>query len=87
MSSIVEVDDQGAIHLPDELLAVVKPRTRFTVELQGATLILHPEGVQPFWTSASPVERAEMVRRWASLDRPPAPMLSDAVLRREQMYD
>ena len=37
MSSIVEVDDQGVIQLPDELLAVVKPRTRFTVELQGAT--------------------------------------------------
>ncbi len=68
MSSIVEVDDQGAIQLPDELLAVVKPRTRFIVELQGATLILHPEGTQPFWRIASSAERAEMVRRWASLD-------------------
>ena len=87
MSSIVEVDDQGAIHLPDKLRAVVKPRTRFMVELQGATLILHSEGVQPFWTSASPAERAEMVRHWASLHRPPVPMLADEALRRDQMYN
>ena len=87
MSSIVAVDDQGVIQLPDELLAVVKPRTRFTVELQGATLILHPEGTQPFWRTASPAERAETVRLWASLHRPPAPMLPDEALRCEQMYD
>ena len=47
------------IQLLAELLAVVKPRTRFIVELQGATLILHSEGTQPFWRTASSSERAE----------------------------
>ena len=87
MSRVVEIDDHGAIQLPDDLLAKVKPRTRFMLEIQGATLILHPEGEQPFRMTTSPAERAEAVRHWASLDRPPAPVLSDEALSREQMYD
>ncbi len=87
MSRIVEIDDHGAIQLPNDLLATVKPRTRFTLEVQGATLILHPEGDQPVWATMSPAERAEAVRRWASLERPPAPVLADEALSREQMYD
>jgi hypothetical protein len=87
VSRIVEIDDRGAIQLPDDLLTVVKPHTRFTVVMQGTTLILHPEGAPPLWTRASAAERAAAVRQWASLDRPPAPILSDEALHREQMYD
>ena len=87
MGKIVEIDDRGAIQLPDDLLATVKPRTRFLLEIHGATLILRPTEEQPFWLTASPAERAEVVRRWASLDRPPAPVPADEALSREQMYD
>ena len=87
MSRIVEIDDQGAIQLPADLLAMVKPRSRFMLEIHGATLILHPAEEQPAWTTMSPAERAEAVRQWAALDRPPAPVLADEVLSREQMYD
>ena len=44
-------------------------------------------GEQRFRLGASPAERAEAVRRWASLDRPGAPVLPDEALSREQMYD
>ena len=87
MSRIVEIDERGAIQLPDDLLAAVRPRPRFVLELQGATLILRPEAEQPFWATASPLERAEAVRRWASLDRPPAPALADEALGRDHIYD
>lgn len=87
MSRMVEIDDHGAIQLPEDLLRSVKPRTRFIVEVQGETLILHPEEEQPFWTIMSPAERAEAVRRWAALARPPAPILREEALHREQMYD
>ncbi len=87
MSRIVEVDEHGAIQLPDDLLAVVKPRTRFTLEVQGTALIFRPEGDQLFSSTTSPAARAEAVRRWASLERPAAPILADEALRREQMYD
>lgn len=87
MRTLVEIDDRGAIQLPDELLAAVKPHARFVLELQGATVILRPENEQPFWITASPEERAETVRHWASLSRPPAPVLSDEAVARDHMYD
>lgn len=87
MSRIVEVDDDGAIQLPDDLLTVVKPGTRLMLEVQGAALIFHPAVEQPFKMAGSPAERAEAVRRWAALDRPHAPILTDEALSREQMYD
>jgi hypothetical protein len=87
MSQIVEVDEHGAIQLPADLLIAVKPHTRFALEMRGATLVLQPLESEPFWTTATPEERAAAVRRWAALERPPAPPLSDAAISREQMYD
>jgi hypothetical protein len=87
MSQIVEVDEHGAIQLPAELLQAVKPHTRFAVERRGATLVLQPLASQPFWITAMPEERAAAVRRWAALERPAAPPLSDVAVSREQIYD
>jgi len=87
MSRAVEIDEHGAIQLPNALLARVRPRTCFMLEIQGTTLIFRPEGEQPFLNATSPPERAEAVRRWASVDRPAAPVLPDEALGREQMYD
>ena len=84
MSQIVEVDERGTIQLPADLLTTVKPHTRFALERRGATLVLRPVASQPFST---PEERAAAVRRWAALDRPATPPLSDVAVSREQMYD
>jgi hypothetical protein len=87
MSAIVEVDARGAIHLPRDLLAAVKPHTRFVLEVQGETLVLRPVTALPFWQIATPQERAEAARQWAELERPAAPPIPDAALHRDQLYD
>jgi hypothetical protein len=87
MSAIVEIDERGAIQLPDEVLAAIKPRTRYIVELQGERVVLHPQEKLPARLIANPVERAETVRRWATLERPASLVLSEDELRRETMYD
>lgn len=87
MSEIVEVDERGAIQLPDDLRVTLKPRTRFMLDVQGETIVLRPINQLPFWQSATPQERAEAVRHWAALPRPAAPPLSDTVLHRDQLYD
>ncbi len=87
MSQIVEVDEHGAIQLPAELLLAVKPHTRFVLEIQGVNLVLRRVEGQPFWATATPQQRAAAARRWAALERPAAPPLSDAAVSREQIYD
>jgi hypothetical protein len=87
MPQIVEVDERGAIQLPAELLAAMKPHTRFALERRGMTLVLQPLSSEPFWMTATPEERAAAVRQWAAYERPAAPLLSDAATRREQIYD
>jgi len=64
MGHIVAIDERGAIQLPEDLVAAVKPPSRYVVELNGATLILHPAEEQPLWTTAPAAERADAVRRW-----------------------
>ncbi|WP_129629882.1 hypothetical protein [Candidatus Oscillochloris fontis] len=87
MSDIVEIDERGIIQLPSDLLTFVKPRTRFVLEVQGKTLVLHPITDLPFWQIATPQERAEAARHWAALERPVAPPIPDVALHRDQMYD
>ncbi|NCC33465.1 MAG: hypothetical protein EOM24_15825 [Chloroflexia bacterium] len=87
MSEMVELDERGAIQLPGDLLAVVKPRTRFVLEVQGETLILRPITALPFWQTATPQERADAARQWAELERPAALPIPDTALRRDEMYD
>jgi len=86
MSHVVEIDAHGALQLPADLLAALKPPARYIVELDGATLILHP-AEPPLWATASPAERADAVRRWAALERPTTPVLADTALSRENIYD
>ncbi len=87
MSQIVEVDEGGAIQLPADMLATVKPHTQFALERRGTTLVLQPLTAKPFWMTATPEERAAAIRHWATLDRPESPPLSDDAVSREQIYD
>lgn len=86
MSEIVELDERGTIQLPRDLLAVVKPHTRYVLEMQGETIVLRPVTALTFWQTAMAQERAEAARQWAALERPAAPPIPDEALHREQMY-
>jgi hypothetical protein len=88
MAQIIKVDEQGALHLPAQMLGV-RPHTRYIVERQGNALILRPatEHKQPFSATATPEARVARLKEWAEMERPDAPNLPDEVLRRENMYD
>ncbi len=87
MTHILEVNAQGELRVPSELLKHAKPRKRYLLEVDGDTLILHPEQLRPLWATATPTQRAEAFRTWAMMPRPSAPTLPDEALRRENIYN
>jgi hypothetical protein len=85
--TIVETSDNGDLHVPAEFIGDVKPHTAFELQVAGDTLILRPVPErQPFWQRATPAERAEAFREWASTC-PPVPRLPDEAFRRENWYE
>jgi hypothetical protein len=87
MKQVLEVDEQGSLRLGPAELGDVEPHVRYILEVVGETLILRPDKASPFGETSTPAERAEAIRRWANLPRPPAPALSDEALRRENIYE
>jgi hypothetical protein len=84
----LETSDDGALHLPPELIGGAEPHAKFELEVAGGILILRPvDKDQPFWRHATAQQRAEAFQRWADAPRPPAPDLKDESLRRENLYD
>lgn len=87
MGYILKINRQGYFQLPPEVLLQLKPDTPYQLEIQGETLILRPQKEPPFWTTATPAQRAARFRIWArQTQRPPAPVLSDDALSRETIY-
>jgi hypothetical protein len=90
MEHVIEVNEDGSISLPAEVVGDVAPRTRFVVERQNGKLILEPESASAFWEKLTPAERAADFRQWIASIRqrePAHPPLPDEALRRESMYD
>jgi len=87
MTYTIEVNEQGALYLPPELLGKVKPHTRYVLGVQGDTLILYPEKPQPLWATATPKKRARVFRKWVNMKRPIAPNLPLESFRRENIYE
>ena len=86
--AILEVGDDGMLHVPSELLANAKPHARFESETVGNVIVLRPAGLsQPFWRQATPSQRAAVFRQWAESERTPVPDLPVEYLRREHIYD
>ena len=87
ISQIIEVNEEGGLYLPPEVLGNTEPHTRYALQAQNGTLMLtRLEQEQPFWATATPEERAKAFREWA-LNHKGGPGLSDEMLRRENMYE
>jgi hypothetical protein len=85
---ILEVSDDGVLHVPGEFLAGAQPHAQFELDVLGEAVVLRPAGKErPFWRQATPGERAEAFERWASTSLPEAPDLPAEALRREGLYD
>lgn len=86
MPYVVEVNDQGALPVPPELQGVVRPHSRYVLEIQGDVLVLRPEERPPFWAAATPEQRKSAFLEWVKR-HPAGPGLPDEALRRESLYD
>lgn len=87
MSHIVEVNEEGELHLPAEVLKQVTPHKRFVVEVSDGTLTLRPETKeQPFWATATPEEWVKEFRQWVASHKD-SPNLPLEALSRDSIYD
>lgn len=86
-SRIVEVNEEGDLHLPSDVLEHVRPHTRYEVSKRGNSFVLRRvDTLSPFWATASPQERAEDIMRWAAGHTDGSGLPHEA-LRREHLYD
>ena len=98
MVQLIEVDEDGTIHLPRELFADTSLPARYIVEAHGDVLTLRKvdetstNGTRAedrsSWQTRTPAERAAAIQAWvASLPVREVPPIPDEALRRENMYD
>ena len=91
VAQIVEVNDEGALYLPSDLLSELLgdsvPRNRLVLEAQGECLVLtRLKQAQPFWLTATPEERAAAFLEWASVPKS-GPGLPLGALPGENIYE
>ena len=85
---ILEVGDDGALHVPGELLSGAQPHAQFELDVLGEVVVLRPAGAErPFWRQTTARERAEAFEQWANASLPETADLSAESLRREGIYD
>ncbi len=86
MAYIVEADDKGALIVPPELRDVVRPHSRYMIEVQGEVLILRPQNGEPFWATASNDQRKHAFQEWVAT-HDAGPGLPDEALHRDSIYE
>jgi hypothetical protein len=88
MSKIVEVNDEGELTLPRDVLGSAQPHARYEVDANGALVVLHLiDSQEPFWSTATADEWIDSFRLWMDQPRPHAPALPDEAFGRECIYD
>jgi hypothetical protein len=86
MARVIEVDDEGNILVPREIIGRAKPHTRYEVDVEGNTVTLRRlEGDKALMADAQEWIRSFL--DWVDRPRPSAPILPDEALRRESIYD
>jgi hypothetical protein len=94
MSTTVQADETGNLHLPSSLLPGSEPLASYHVETEGSRIVISKEPERtteaesqspPLWQRA-PEERIKALREWLA-DLPPGPGLSDYAVSRDSMYD
>jgi hypothetical protein len=86
--TILEVSDDGMLHVPGEFLTGAHPHAQFELDILGEVTLLRPAGAsRPFWQLATPIERAEAFEKWAIASPPDTPDVPAESLRREGLYE
>lgn len=84
---ILEVGDDGMLHVPAEFLAGAQPHAQFEIERMGPVTLLRPASSTAAARASTPAERAAAFQAWVDSFHPPAPDLPAESLRRESIYD
>lgn len=88
MAKILEVDDNGELIVPKDVLGSARPHTKYAVDTNGSLIVLHAlDNQKPFWSTAGADEWIASFQSWIAQARPPAPILPDEALTRESIYD
>jgi hypothetical protein len=86
--AILEVSEDGTLHVPAEFLAGAQPHSQYELDVSGKVVTLRPAAEErPFWETATIEERIEAFKRWAESAPPDTPDVPSEALRREAMYD
>lgn len=86
--SVLEVGDDGMLHVPATLLPGAGPHSQYELEHMGNMALLRPAAsalASP--ERMTPADRVEAFERWLKSPHPPAPDLPAECLRRENLYD
>lgn len=86
MVRILELDPQGELRVPAEVLRQLPVTSQYQLEIQDGAVILRPIGAEPFWQAATSAERANRWRDWASQERPRGSGLPNEALHRDAIY-
>jgi len=86
--TIVEVGDDGTLHVPAQFLAGAQPRSQYELNMSGKVVTIRPiEGERPFWETATVEERIGAFKQWAESVPANTPNVPAEKLRREEWYD
>lgn len=86
MVRILEIDSQGELRVPAEVLRQLSLTDQYRLEIQEGALILRPVTEQPFWRVATSEARAKRWLNWADQPRPQGAGLPDDALKRDAIY-
>lgn len=86
MVRILEIDSQGELRVPAEVLRQLSLTDQYRLEIQEGALILRPVTEQPFWRVATAEARAKRWLSWADRPRPQGAGLPDDALKWDAIY-
>jgi hypothetical protein len=84
---ILEVADDGMLHVPGEMLPGARPHAQFELEHVGNVALLRPARSserEPY--PVTPAARVKAFEHWLESPRPESPDLPADCLRRENLY-
>lgn len=91
MSTTLQSDEKGALHLPPSLLPTAEPLAMYRIQRNDSQVViskaeLNARGDEPFWKGASTEEWLKSFNTWIA-SQSDGPNLPDEATSRDSMYD
>lgn len=87
MSTILETDASGGLHIPAALLPHAAPHRKYVVESELERVVVSDQQTaSPFWQTSTPEVRAADILKWAASHKR-GPNLPDSAVGRDAIYE